>query len=58
MPPYSTNQSLSGLLTIVVPAFNEQEVLAAFHGRLAPVLGALEMDAEVLYVNMTQFHWC
>ena len=51
MSPHSTNQIRSSLLTIVVPAFNEQEVLAAFHGRLAPVLDALEMEAEVLYVN-------
>lgn len=51
MLSYCANQSRSSLLSIVVPAFNEQEVLAAFHGRLAPVLDDLEMDAEVLYVN-------
>jgi glycosyltransferase involved in cell wall biosynthesis len=51
MPSYSKIQSRTSLLTIVVPAFNEQEVLPAFHARLAPVLDALEMEAEVLYVN-------
>jgi glycosyltransferase involved in cell wall biosynthesis len=51
MPENSKSQSRSSLLSIVVPAFNEQEVLPAFHARLAPVLDALDMESEVLYVN-------
>lgn len=51
MSTSSLNQSRSSLLSIVVPAFNEQEVLPAFHARLAPVLDALDMESEVLYVN-------
>lgn len=46
-PPLSSGT----LLSIVVPAFNEQEVLPAFHERLSKVLDSLPMDAEVLYVN-------
>lgn len=38
-------------LTIVVPAFNEQESLPALHARLAPVLDALELRTRVLYVD-------
>ncbi|MRR53665.1 MAG: glycosyltransferase [Deltaproteobacteria bacterium] len=43
--------NFKGLLSIVIPAFNEQEVLPTFHERLATVLDALTIDAEILYVN-------
>jgi len=39
------------LLSIVVPLFNEEEVLPAFHKRLSTVLDSLTMDVEVIYVN-------
>ncbi|MFT3805799.1 glycosyltransferase family 2 protein [Arenimonas sp.] len=39
------------MLTIVVPAFNEQEALPALHARLAPVLDGLDLRARVLYVD-------
>lgn len=42
---------VQGLLSIVVPAFNEMEVLLAFHQRLAVVLGKLPLAAEIIYVN-------
>ncbi|HQR11209.1 MAG TPA: glycosyltransferase family 2 protein [Casimicrobiaceae bacterium] len=38
-------------LSVVVPVFNEEEVLPEFHRRLAAVLDALPVDAEVVYVN-------
>ncbi len=38
-------------LSVVVPAYNEQEVLPAFHARLAPVMEALGLPWEVVYVN-------
>jgi polyisoprenyl-phosphate glycosyltransferase len=38
-------------LSIVVPVFNEEEVLAEFHRRLATVLDGLGMPAEIVYVN-------
>lgn len=38
-------------LSIVVPAYNEQEVLREFHRRLSLVLDELEFVCEVVYVN-------
>ncbi len=39
------------LLSIVVPAYNEEAVLPEFHRRTSAVLDGLDMDAEVIYVN-------
>jgi glycosyltransferase involved in cell wall biosynthesis len=39
------------LLSVVVPAFNESEVLAEFHKRLSATLDSLSMDSEIIYVN-------
>ena len=39
------------LLSVVVPAYNESDVLVAFHRRLAAVLDGLAMDAEILFVD-------
>jgi glycosyltransferase involved in cell wall biosynthesis len=39
------------LLSVVVPVFNEQDVLGEFHRRLSAVLDRLALDAEVVYVN-------
>lgn len=38
-------------LSVVVPCFNEQEVLPEFHRRLAAVLEQLGMPREIVYVN-------
>lgn len=38
-------------LSVVVPVFNEEEVLRAFHRRLLAVLGAIEEDWEIIYVD-------
>jgi glycosyltransferase involved in cell wall biosynthesis len=38
-------------LSVVVPVFNEQEVLAEFHRRLGTVLDALNLRTQVIYVN-------
>lgn len=38
-------------ISVVVPAYNEQEVLPEFHKRVGAVLDALPFDSEVLYVN-------
>lgn len=38
-------------LSVVVPAYNEQEVLPEFHRRLSLVLDELEFASEVVYVN-------
>lgn len=39
------------LISIIIPSFNEQEVLPAFHQRLSKVLNSLPLRAEILYVN-------
>ena len=39
------------MLSIVVPVFNEEEVLRAFHRRLVAVLGAIEGGWELIYVD-------
>lgn len=38
-------------LSVVVPVYNEEEVLPEFHRRLTAVLGELEVPCEVVYVN-------
>ena len=38
-------------LSVVVPAYNEQEVLPAFHARLVPVMEAIGLPWEVVFVN-------
>ncbi len=45
-----TNQATQPL-TIVIPAYNEQEVLPEFHRRLSAVLASTPMSAEIIYVN-------
>lgn len=39
------------LLSVIVPVYNEREVLPAFLQRLLPVLASLEMNAEVIFVD-------
>jgi len=39
------------MLSIIVPAFNEQDVLGEFHQRISKVLDGIDMAAEILYVN-------
>jgi glycosyltransferase involved in cell wall biosynthesis len=38
-------------LSVVVPAYNEEEVLPEFHRRLAAVLDRLGVPAEIVYIN-------
>jgi polyisoprenyl-phosphate glycosyltransferase len=39
------------LLSVVVPAYNEEEVLEEFYDRLIGVLSGLSMNFEILFVN-------
>lgn len=39
------------ILTVVVPAYNEQEVLQEFHRRVTNVARGLTLDYEIVYVN-------
>lgn len=38
-------------MAVVVPVFNEQEVLPEFHRRVCAVLDELAMESEIIYVN-------
>lgn len=38
-------------ISVVVPVFNEEDVVRASHRRLSSVLNTLEIDAEILFVN-------
>ncbi|NMT50812.1 glycosyltransferase, partial [Vibrio parahaemolyticus] len=39
------------VLSVVVPFFNEQEVLSEFHRRLAAVLDEMPERCEIVYVD-------
>ena len=39
------------LLSIVVPAFNEEDVLPEFHKRLTAEIDTLPLNVEIIYVN-------
>jgi glycosyltransferase involved in cell wall biosynthesis len=39
------------LVSVVVPVYNEEEVLLQFHRRLAAALATVETDVEIIYVN-------
>ena len=43
--------SISPVLSIVVPVFNETDVLREFHDQLSKSLNALNLAAEIIYVN-------
>ena len=39
------------LLSVVVPAYNEEGVLPEFHKRISTVLETMSKEAEIIYVN-------
>jgi glycosyltransferase involved in cell wall biosynthesis len=45
------NQKKPSLLTIVVPAFNENEVIIEFYDRLSKAMLKIEQNFEVIFVN-------
>jgi glycosyltransferase involved in cell wall biosynthesis len=45
------NKSARQLLSIVVPAYNEEAVLREFHKRLSGVIDSIDLDAEFVFVN-------
>lgn len=51
MVPSKQNTPAASLLSILVPVYNEQEVLPEFHSRLICALSGVDMGVEVLYVN-------
>lgn len=44
-------EKTADVLSIVVPAYNEQEVLAALHQRLSALADELDMRVEIVFVN-------
>ncbi len=46
-----TGHNSTFLLSVVVPCFNEQEVINACHDRLAAVLESMPLDFEIIYIN-------
>jgi polyisoprenyl-phosphate glycosyltransferase len=38
-------------LSVIVPVYNEEEVLLEFHNSLSEVLNAMSVNAEIVYVN-------
>ena len=44
-------ESSGETISIVVPAYNEEQVLPEFHSRLAAVLDGLNLASEIIYVN-------
>jgi len=51
MPDPSPRIANRPILSVVVPVFNEEEVIETFHSRLSPVMRALGEPWEVVYVN-------
>ncbi len=39
------------LISILVPVYNEQQVLPLFHQRISDVLNKLDFNSEILYIN-------
>jgi glycosyltransferase involved in cell wall biosynthesis len=49
--PVPADTASRQLLSVVVPLFNEQEVIGVFHARLSSVLDGAGLDSEIVYVN-------
>jgi len=48
--PYSV-KARQKILSVVVPVYNETDVLPEFHARLSSVLQKLDLTSEIVYVN-------
>lgn len=49
-PRGAASQS-AALISVIVPAYNEAEVLPEFHRRLSQTLSGLDLASEIIYVN-------
>jgi glycosyltransferase involved in cell wall biosynthesis len=47
----TNTKTTSIIISIVVPAYNEEEVLPEFHKRISDVLDSLSINTEIVYVN-------
>ena len=50
-PTRSGRRAARGLLSVVIPCHNEQDVIETTHGRLVEVLPTTGMDFEIIYVD-------
>jgi len=50
-PRHGAHRAAQGLLSIVIPCHNEEEVIEATHRRLVDVLPATGMDFEIIYID-------
>jgi len=50
-PPTDTRTGAGHSLSVVVPVYDEEAVLADFHRRLAAILDQVDAHAEIVYVN-------
>ena len=50
-PTRSGRRAARGLLSVVIPCHNEQDVIETTHGRLIEVLPTTGMDFEIIYVD-------
>jgi dolichol-phosphate mannosyltransferase len=52
-PPSGSDRrrTARGLLSVVIPCHNEEDVIAATHARLADVLPTTGMDFEIIYID-------
>ena len=48
---FATPQTPGVVYSIVIPVFNEAEVLPVLYGRLNAVMSALGQSCEILFVN-------
>jgi glycosyltransferase involved in cell wall biosynthesis len=48
---HNSDRAVRQLLSIVVPAYNEQAVLREFHKRISKVLNTVNMEAEIVFIN-------
>jgi len=47
----TTERPVHGLLSVVIPCHNEEEVIEATHARLAEVLPATALEFEIIYID-------
>jgi glycosyltransferase involved in cell wall biosynthesis len=51
IPPAPRGPDARPAISVVVPAYNEQDVLPAFQARIVPVMEAIGLPFEIVYVN-------